>query len=291
MVSQTSQLAVSSIRPLTPDELSFYHENGYVIVRSFFSAEEMEQVKSVCMSDPNLENALKKVIDNEGRTWGASVWSGLNHSLLSVVTQTTRMVEAAEAITGEPCYFMYAKVVKKKPYDQSIAHWHQAYPAWHDEGCPFPDLFATCSIAVNRSTKDNGCFQVIAKSHRLGRVDHVAEGNANKVRCEPKRLAKILERYKVIDCEMEPGDAVFMHANTIHGSQENHTGDTRILMHCHYNAMVNRPDHGNTYVHSNEPVQKLPDSAIQDGLYTSGFENDSQGWNWYNEEPEDYAQQ
>jgi ectoine hydroxylase len=291
MVSHMTPSKSSSIRPLTQDELSFYHDHGYVIVRGLFDAEEMETVRSVCESDPNLDKALKKVIDNEGRTWGASVWSGLNNSLLSVVTQTTRMVEAAEAITGEPCYFMYAKVVKKQPYDRSIAHWHQAFPAWHDEGCPFPDLFATCSIAVNRSTKENGCFQVIDKSHRVGRIDHVAEGNAEKVRCEPKRLAKVLQRHKVIDCEMEPGDAVFMHANTIHGSHENNTGDTRILMHCHYNAMVNRPENGNEYVHFNNPVKKLPDSVIKDGLYTSGFEHDSQGWNWYNKEPENYVKQ
>lgn len=291
MVAQEPKLEVSSVRPLTQDEINFYNEHGYVIVRSLFDEEEMERVKSVCLSDPNLESALKKVIDNEGRTWGASVWSGLNDSLLSIVTQTARMVESAEVITGEPCYFMYAKIVKKKPYDQSIAHWHQAYPAWHDEGCPFPDLFATCSIAVNRSTKENGCFQVIDKSHRLGRITHVAEGNADKVRCEPKRLAKVLERHEVINCEMEPGDAVFMHANTIHGSHENNTGDTRILMHCHYNAIANRPlEGGNAYVHFDEPIKKVPDSAIKDGLYTSGFESDSQGWNWYNKEPEGYVE-
>lgn len=158
----------SSIRPLTQDELNFYSENGYVIVRELFTPEEMELVRAVCQSDPSLETALKKVVDDRGRSWGASVWSGLNDSLVSVVTQTTRMVEAAEAITGEACYFMYSKIVQKPAHDDSIVYWHQGYPAWHYDGCPFPDMFASCSIAVNENTKDNGCLQVIEKSHKLG---------------------------------------------------------------------------------------------------------------------------
>ncbi|MGK7891782.1 MAG: phytanoyl-CoA dioxygenase family protein [Leptolyngbyaceae cyanobacterium] len=288
-MSQATLAKPSSIRPLTQAELDFYRENGYVIVRGLFDTEEMELVRSVCQSDPKLEDALKLVIDNQGRTWGAAVWAGLNDSLVSVVTQTARMVEAAEAITGEPCYFMYSKIVQKPAHDQSIVYWHQGFPAWHYDGCPFPDLFASCSIAVNQNTKDNGCLQVIEKSHLLGRIDHVAEGNAAKVRCDPSRITRALEHLKVVDCEMETGDVVFFHGNTIHGSVENNTDGVRILMHCHYNAMINRPSVDKPESHPCVPLKKVPDSAIKDGLYQSGFESNSESWNWYNVEPETYA--
>lgn len=288
-MTSTLQAPPTSIRPLTAAELAFYHENGYVIVRNLFDAEEMELVRSVCQSDPKLQDALKKVIDDQGRTWGASVWSGLNNSLMSVITQTARMVEAAEAITGEACYFMYSKIVQKPAYDDAIVYWHQGYPAWHYDGCPFPDLFASCSIAVNENTKDNGCLQVIAKSHRLGRIDHVPEGNAAKVRCDPHHIDRALQHLEVVNCEMKTGDVVFFHGNTIHGSVENKTDDVRILMHCHYNAMINRPSEDKPESHPCVLLKKLPDSAIKDGLYTSGFESNSQEWNWYNQEPEGYS--
>lgn len=290
-MTQSTSSKATSIRPLTQDELSFYRENGYLIVRELFDTEEMELVRAVCQSDPNLENALKLVIDSQGRSWGASVWAGLNNSLVSVVTQTARMVEAAESIANEPCYFMYAKIVQKPAYDDSIVYWHQGFPAWHYDGCPFPDMFANCSIAVNKNTKDNGCLQVIEKSHRLGRLDHVAEGNADKVRCDPQRITRALEHLEVVNCEMEAGDVLFFHANTIHGSLENRTDNVRILMHCHYNAMINRPSEDKPDSHPCVPIKKLPDSAIKDGLYTSGFESNSQGWNWYNKEPESYVKQ
>ena len=111
-----------SIRPLTKDELNFYRENGYVIVRQLFDPEEMELVRAVCQSDPKLKEVFKPVIDNDGKTWGASVWAGLNDSLVSIVTQTARMVSAAEAITGESCYFMYSKIVQKAAYDDAIVY-------------------------------------------------------------------------------------------------------------------------------------------------------------------------
>lgn len=282
---------LSSSRPLTQDELDFYRGNGYVIVRGMFDIEEMELVRSVCQSDPKLESALKLVIDNHGRSWGAAVWAGLNNSLVSVVTQTARMVEAAETITNQPCYFMYSKIVQKPAHDDSVVYWHQGFPGWYNDGCPFPDMFANCSIAVNQNTKDNGCLQVIEKSHLLGRIDHVTEGNAEKVRCDPKRIARALEHLKVVDCEMEAGDVVFFHGNTVHGSRENKTDQVRILMHSHYNALVNRPTDDHPESHACVPLQKLPDSAIKGGLYTSGFENQSQGWNWYNVEPEGYVKQ
>lgn len=291
-MSQLTQTKVSSTRPLTQDELSFYHENGYVIVRGLFDTEEMELVRSVCQSDPNIERALKLVIDDQGKKWGAAVWGGLNDSLVSVVTRTARMVEIAEAIIDQkPCYFMFSKIVQKPAHDDSTVYWHQGFPAWYSDGCTFPDMFASCSIAVNKNTKDNGCLQVIAKSHRLGRIDHVAEGNADKVRCEPRRITQALEHLEVVNCEMEPGDVVFFHGNTIHGSAENKTDDVRILMHCHYNAMANRPYEDNPDAHPCVPLTKLPDSAIKDGLYTSGFESNREEWNWYNVEPENYVKQ
>lgn len=283
------QATPPSIRPLTAEELAFYHDNGYLIVRNMFDIEEMELVRSVCQSDPELQEALKKVIDNQGRTWGASVWSGLNNSLTSVITQTARMVEAAEAITGESCYFMYSKIVQKPAYDDAIVYWHQGYPAWHYDGCPFPDLFASSSIAITENTKDNGCLQVIAKSHRLGRIDHVAEGNAAKVRCDPRHIDRALQHLEVVNCEMAAGDMLFFHGNTVHGSEANRTDQVRILMHSHYNAWINKPTTENPNSHPCMPLNKLPDSAIKDGLYTSGFESNSQNWNWYNVEPEDYC--
>jgi ectoine hydroxylase len=77
-MSFTTLSEPASICPLTQNELDFYRENGYGIIYGLFDREEMELVQKVYQSDPNLESAFKRAIDNQGRSWGASVWPGLN---------------------------------------------------------------------------------------------------------------------------------------------------------------------------------------------------------------------
>ncbi|MDQ7089816.1 MAG: phytanoyl-CoA dioxygenase family protein [Methylococcales bacterium] len=266
--------------------MPFFRKNGYVVVRALFDDEEMKLVQAVCQSDPNLAVSLKTVVDNTEHTWGASVWTGLNDSLVSAITRTARMVEIAETIAGGECYHMYSKIVQKPPHDKSIVRWHQAFPSWYDDGVPFPDKATDCSIAVTENTKANGCLQVIEKSHLLGRIDRIEIGNT--VESDPKHIERALRDLKIVDCEMDIGDTVFFHPNTVHGSQQNTTDNTRILMHCHYNAMSNRPFAEGLEAHSCLPLEKLPDSAIKDGIYTIGFDPNAKDWNWYNKDPEEY---
>ncbi len=274
-----------TVRPLTQNEIAQYHENGYVIVHGLFDTEEVKLVQAVCQSDPNLSNSLRTVIDHQGKSWNASIWNGLNDSLVSVMTRTARMVEAAETILNDTCYHWHSKIVQKPPHDESCVDWHQGYFYWYNDGCLFPN-FVTCTIAITENTKAHGCLQIIKKSHLMGRINHVEAGNT--VRCDPKRMARVLDHLELVNCEMAPGDAVFFHANTIHGSQQNKTNETRILMHCHYNATSNQPSEEHQDAHPCIPLEKLPDSAIKDGVYTSGFEADIKEWDWYNEDPEKF---
>ncbi|NEP14316.1 MAG: phytanoyl-CoA dioxygenase family protein [Symploca sp. SIO2C1] len=274
---------LKATRSLTQSEMTHYREDGYVIVHGLFDRDEMMQVQSVCQEDPNLTKSLRTIIDHQGKTWHASLWNGLNDSLVSIVTRTARMVEAAEEIAGEECYHLHSKIVQKPPHDQSCVDWHQGFYSWYNEGFFFADPIVTCTIAITENTKDNGCLQVIKKSHFLGRINHVDVGNSHM--CDPHRMDKILERLELINCEMAPGDAIFFHANTIHGSQQNKTDDTRILMHCHYNAISNQPFPEYQEFHPYFPLEKLPDSAIKNKLYVSGFEADIKDWNWYSRDP------
>ncbi|NEO60665.1 MAG: phytanoyl-CoA dioxygenase family protein [Moorea sp. SIO4G2] len=279
MIASKFDTDVRKTHRLTQEQLTQYHEDGYVIVRGLFDSEEVSLIREVCDNDPNLANSLRTVINQKGEPWHAAVWNGLNDSLVSVVTRLTRIVDTAELILGEECYHWHSKIVQKLPYDDTVINWHQGYTYWYGDGCLFPNI-VTCTVAITENTKAHGCLQVIKKSHLMGRIKPVLRGNGDV--CDPKRMEKVIERLEVVDCEMAPGDAVFFHANTIHGSQGNHTDDTRILMHCHYNAVSNQPvEEKGQKSHPYILLDKLPDSAIKNGLYKSGFEDQTGDWNWY----------
>jgi ectoine hydroxylase-related dioxygenase (phytanoyl-CoA dioxygenase family) len=74
---------------------------------------------------------------------------------------------------------------------------------------------------------------------------------------------EVLKRLPAVYVDMEPGDALFFHANLLHRSDRNRSADPRWSMICCYNAARNDPykeSHHPRYT----PLQKVPDSAIRE---------------------------
>lgn len=276
---------VHTTRPLSEEQVAQYHEDGFVIVRGLFDPQEVEPLRLACEEDPSIRGGQIAVADTDGNVYNPCIWHNLSDSYLGTVPRMARIVDTVELLLGEECYHWHSKIVMKRPYDKSRVEWHQGYGGWYDDGCIFPNL-VTCTIAINSSTKENGCLQVLNKSHLLGRLDHEMVGDT--VGSNPKRTKEVLKRLEIVDCEMEAGDAIFFHANMMHASQPNHTDQLRVLLHCHYNAASNEPINQDQEHHLYEPLEKLPDSAIKDGLYNSVWDNQEfnkpqgdGGWNWY----------
>ena len=87
---------------------------------------------------------------------------------------------------------------------------------------------ATCFLAVDHCTTENGCLKVLRGSHKLGRVDHWSRGDQQGADLERVQLAT--ERYEEVQCELAPGDAVFFSALTLHSSQGNHSDKRRLAL-------------------------------------------------------------
>lgn len=264
---------VTTSYPLSPEQVKQYHEQGFIIIPKFFAPDEIEPLQKLLAEDPELKGSwTQRNTNKEGDNFKVSVWTELGNTLLGVIPRIARMVDAAEALLGEKCYHWHSKIVKVQPGNSGLA-WHQDYDHWYQDGCFFPQLL-TCTIAITPTNKDNGCLRVVKKSHLLGRLNHVIvkeKGNQNIP--ESPRLDRILEKLEVVYCEIEPGDAIFFHANTLHGSGSNISASSRILMHCSYNAVDNAPfiTEGQEH-HRYRPLIKLPDSIIKEEGYDSGFE-------------------
>ncbi len=62
---------------------------------------------------------------------------------------------------------------------------------------------------MDRATKENGCLQVIARSHELGRIDHTLTGQ--QAGADMERVQEILKVLPLVYVEMQPGDVLFFH--------------------------------------------------------------------------------
>jgi ectoine hydroxylase-related dioxygenase (phytanoyl-CoA dioxygenase family) len=118
---------------------------------------------------------------------------------------------------------------------------------------------ASCLIALDRATRENGCLQVLRGSHHMGRIEHGRFGG--QTGADPERVEAAVKRMELVYCEMEPGTALFFHSNLLHCSAANLSDTSRWSIICCYNAARNDPykdSHHPRYT----PLRKVEDDAI-----------------------------
>ena len=244
---------------LTDDEADLYRREGFVIVRGFFDAEEIDLLRRAAKEDRVLDEHAFGRADGEGGTVRLSLWNQPGDGIYGMFARCERIVRSAEKLLGGEVYHYHSKMIMKDARVGGAWTWHQDYGYWYRNGVLFPWLVSV-SIAVDPATRENGCLQVIARSHELGRIDHVLSGD--QAGADMERVTAVLERLPVVHCEMAPGDAVFFHPNLLHRSDMNRSEHPRWSMICCYNAAANDPfkdSHHPRYT----PLDVVPDTAIR----------------------------
>jgi hypothetical protein len=131
---------------------------------------------------------------------------------------------------------------------------------------------ASVMIAVDANTRENGCLQVLKGSHRLGRIEHGRFGD--QTGADPERVKAAERSLELVFCELDPGDALFFHSNTLHRSDQNKSSWPRWSLLCCYNTRHNNPykaSHHPFY----EPLARIADSKLKEigaKLFSEGSE-------------------
>ena len=243
---------------ISDEDYRRYHEDGFIIVRSLFNAEEMQLLREAVTVDQHMAGAAYDVKDKDGGTAKIAIWQGTGDDLYGLVARCERMVASAERLLDGEVYHWHSKMTIKVPFTGGAWEWHQDYGYWYEYGCLFP-LLTSCMIAVDRATRENGCLQVLKGSHHMGRLDHGRTGS--QAGTDPERLEVCLKRFDMVYCELEIGDAIFFHCNLLHGSGQNKSPNPRRAFLCCYNARRNSPY---KVVRHPEytPLVRAPDTAI-----------------------------
>ncbi len=235
-------------------------ENGYTIVKKFFDEEEIELLQRASIEDPAIRKHFYDRKDSEGLITKMVAWNHPDDSIYGVVARSYKLVDTMEDLLGGEVYHYHSKITAKEPYDGGAWEWHQDYGYWYNNGCLFPHM-ATAMIALDKCTKENGCLQILAGSNQIGRIDH-ALLESGQVGVDLKRVEEAKKHLKLVYCEIEPGDVLFFHCNTLHRSDKNKSDQRRWTLLCCYNAARNNPfleHHHPRYT----PLKKVPDEEIK----------------------------
>lgn len=243
---------------LTSEDKEKFDREGYLLIPSFFSGEEIDKLHEVLRDDSLIDKKMYDREDSTGLRTRLSLWYSLDDSIYSLMARCDRIVSGAGLLLGgEPAHF-HSKFLKKDPRVGGAWEWHQDYGYWYNDGFLFPDMLSVLT-ALSPATRENGCLQVIKGSHKLGRITHGTAGE--QVGADLERVEEARKRLELVYVEMRPGDSLFFHSNLLHRSDSNRSEDPRVSLITVYNLITNRPFKGNN-TSSFMPIEKVPDTAI-----------------------------
>jgi phytanoyl-CoA hydroxylase len=151
-----------------------------------------------------------------------------------------RLLSVIEDIVGPEIYVSPIHHVRIKPPERAVRTQvgHSALVAktpWHqDNGVVLPEAddshILTVWLPMTESTIENGCLQVIPRSHRGDLLTHCPAG--------PLGVSipdELIARERIVPLPMCPGSVLVMYQRTIHSSLENTTAtDVRVSFDLRY---------------------------------------------------------
>ena len=244
---------------LNDDQETDYSRHGWTLARAMFESEEIELLRRAAKEDRELDQHSFGRGDGEGGTVRLSLWNHPGDTIYGMFARCESMVNSAEKLLGGEVYHYHSKMIMKDARVGGAWAWHQDYGYWYQNGVLFP-LLTSAFIAVD-------------PCHTRERLPAGAQGLASDGPHRPRphrrsgrrrhgaRRSEAQKRLQLVYVEMDPGDALFFHANLLHRSDQNRSENPRWSMICCYNAARNDPykeSHHPRYT----PLIKVPDSAI-----------------------------
>ncbi len=154
--------------------------------------------------------------------------------------RSPRLLSAVESLIGGEIYsnpIQHIRIKTPRKYVTGDDEFSPLYgkTQWHqDVGVGLEEADATqmltCWVAISEATVENGCLQVVPKSHRQGLALH----------CTPGQLAipeQLIDLEEAIPIPLEPGGVLFFHPLCKHASLENTSDSCRWSFDIRYNPI------------------------------------------------------
>jgi ectoine hydroxylase-related dioxygenase (phytanoyl-CoA dioxygenase family) len=211
---------------LTPQEIEHYREHGYVVPR--FRLDEARVSRMVAALDELIRRnpgvRPEKLVSAHVQGGAGGNGEGVRGSrqFLELATDP-QIVELVSGVIGEDVILWGCHVFCKPAAEGFETPWHQDGHYW-----PIRPL-ATCTVwvALEPSTRANGCLRVIPGSHRDRKLwEHLYE-QRNDLTLNQRLAPQSFDEADAVDLELQPGQMSLHDVYMIHGAQANRSGQRR----------------------------------------------------------------
>ena len=93
---------------LNQADAAHFHRDGYVLVRNFFSKEEINKLYSIAVGDRVMQQHATQVTDKAGKQTKLTLWYTPGEDVYSLLLRSERMVKGAALLldsSSPVCHF------------------------------------------------------------------------------------------------------------------------------------------------------------------------------------------
>ncbi|HVO53365.1 MAG TPA: phytanoyl-CoA dioxygenase family protein [Solirubrobacterales bacterium] len=212
-----------------------FWSDGFVLVENAFSSSEVAQAAAIARSIEKRGRVID-LPDAQGRATQLAVGvRARDHTELAALVWADPLAGRARALLGDEVRHLDTRVSLKRPGAGGFG-WHQEYRYWKGQGIPRPDIVSAL-IYLEPAAAENGCLQLIRKSHLVGLLAHGREGGQEVVR--DSLIAELPGSSTPTYAQGASGTVLFFHSMTLHCSAPNESQRSRLALLVTYNARSN----------------------------------------------------
>lgn len=252
---------------LSDQQVSDFHEQGYLFLPSLFSQEE---VAALAQEAEGIYAQDRKEIWREKS--GAPRIAFAAHTYneaFGILGAHPRLIGPVEQVLNDRLYMHQYKINAKAAFDGDVWQWHQDFGTWHrDDGMPEPRAM-NISVFLDEVMYINGPLMLVPKSHKHGTL---AAGHDTGTTSYPlwtldnDMVKRLVDDGGIFTAVGPPGSVLMFHGNLVHGSAGNITPYPRKIVYLTLNAVSNfirTPTRPDWIAHQDfSPINPVPDDAL-----------------------------
>jgi ectoine hydroxylase-related dioxygenase (phytanoyl-CoA dioxygenase family) len=215
--------------PFTPADLDFYRANGYILNhRQVFSPEKFARLNALFEEQLALKgDMLSDELDTPH----------FRDKRLLEFLLADEVLDLVEPFIGPNIGLFSSHFISKDPYKGRATPWHEDSAFWKPRFNRF-DKIITLWLAIDRSTRENGCMRVIPGTQANGFSEYSAMDsgmNTFNAGIAPEKI----DESQAVYFELERGECSLHDSRIIHGALANTSPHRR----CGYTMRYFATDH------------------------------------------------
>ena len=200
---------------LTPEQITFFHNNGYLCPLDGLSSSEMVRYR---------QGFDEFEVREGGQISGNK--RNKSHLFLTWLDDLVRhpsILDAVEDLIGPDILLYHGQWFVKEPRTEHYVSFHQDSAYW---GLDNPTALSVW-VAFEPADSENGCMQVVPGTHKE-LLEHVDKRHENNMLWRGQTATGDIDFSKVVDFELKPGQFSVHHGRIVHGSQPNRSDRRRV---------------------------------------------------------------